>query len=378
MKRDLGSDIILKILELGQTNLTTFTTAKPGKIIMLKISVPFRAQGEVFPLIEAGADQLYCGYLPLEWEKKFTNMEFERKGGGSNFTDIKEFKSAVDLSHKKGVSVFLALNGLYVNSQYSVLRKIVREMEAIDFDAYIIADLGLLLLLRELKTKKQMHLSTGATVFNAEAVDFYRKLGISNIVFDRQTTIKEMGAISMQNPDISFEAFILNTLCVHIDGFCTFLHACNFSLQELIARTRGKKLDVVSEYDPFSSGDACCLNYSCGVRNPSLNRSLRVKKIRPTFYKKSVNSTECGACALYDIAATQIKTVKIVGRQLGFDERLRSVKFIRSSLDFLERNKNMRRHDFINKVQALYRQTYGVKVSCKGNNCYHPDVILKK
>ncbi len=345
---------------------------------MLKISAPFRTKEEVLPLIEAGADRLYCGYLSPEWERKFTNLEFERKGGGSNFTDIAKLRKAVDLSHKNGVPVFLALNGLYVNSQYPLLRKIVRKMEAIDFDAYIVADLGLLLTLMELKTKKRIHLSTGEPVFNSEAIDFYKKLGVSHIVFDRQTTIKEMRAISMQHPDIDFEAFILNTLCVHIDGFCTFLHMHRSSLHEPIARAAGRELYVVSKYDPLAVGDACSLSYSCKVLDPTLNRMGTAEKIRPTFFKRQVDGVECDACALYDLAGTHIKALKIVGRQVTSDSRLQSVKFVRSSLDLMENNKDIRRHDFIDKVQTLYRQTFGGNTPCRGNNCFHPDVILKR
>ena len=103
---------------------------------MLKITVPFKKKEEVLPLIEAGADELYCGYLAPEWAEKYTSLEFERKGGGSNFTDPGELREAVDLAHKKGIPVYLALNGLYVRRQYPLLLKILAQLNKIDLDAY--------------------------------------------------------------------------------------------------------------------------------------------------------------------------------------------------------------------------------------------------
>ena len=358
---------------------------------MLKITVPFRMKQEIIPLIEAGADELYCGYLPQEWVRKYTALEFERKGRCANFTSFKELKASVELAHKKGVPVYLTLNGLYVQRQYDVLLKTLDDLKSVDFDGYIVADLGLLLTLRDRGFKKQIHISTGGTVFNQEAVNFYRELGASRIVFDRQVTLASMKQLSGANPDIEFEAFILHTLCVYIDGFCTFSH-----MYESIpipdkndnAGTARKNIpfSVMSSYDISSVWDACALHYSVRTRRiKGLNDNGR--KIEPVFYKHLTDGVECGACALYDIARTDVKSVKIVGRQLSSETRLKSMKFISRSLRILRDNKDISRKCFIPQVQALYhkffdmpgrgpRRGVDLKKGCGGNNCYHPEVLI--
>ena len=345
---------------------------------MLKITAPFREKKEVVPLIEAGADELYCGYLSPEWKKRYTSLEFERKGGGSNFTDIKELGEAVLLAHTKGVPVYLTLNGLYVKRQYPLLLKIVKQLNQIEFDAYIVADIGFLLSLREQGFKKQLHISTGGTVFNSEAARFYKNLGASRIVLDRQTTLESMRQLSRDNPDIDFEVFILNTLCVYIDGFCTFLHTYGRESEEAISKKEWKedeKVHLITTYDPQAQADACCLKYSIQVYADGLNKRIKTDKIQPTFYKQLTDGTECGACAIYDIAKTKVKSIKIVGRQTGSENRLQSTKFIRGALDILRHNKDISRSDFISQVQALYQKAYGYKKKCRGNNCYHPEVL---
>jgi len=346
---------------------------------MLKITAPFREKEEVIPLIEAGADELYCGYLSPEWIKRYTSLEFERKGGGSNFTSIEELKKAVDLAHSKEVPVFLTLNGLYVNHQYPLLLDIVEQVDRINLDGFIIADVGLLLTLKEKKIKKQLHISTGGTVFNHEAVKFYQALGASRIILDRQVTINDMKNLSEENPGIDFEVFILNTLCVYIDGFCTFLHTYAWQFAENISRKDWKeneKLGLVTVYDTEAQTDACSLEYSVQAYNEKGEKLDSKKKINPTFYNHLLDGmTECGACAIYNISRTKVKSIKIVGRQLTPDIRVKSTKFIRAVLDIIKNNHGITKREFIKKTQRLYRQTWEYNKECKGNNCYHPSVL---
>jgi len=344
---------------------------------MLKITAPFREKEEVISLIEAGADELYCGYLSPEWVKRYASLEFERKGGGSNFTDLEELKQSVDFAHKKNTPVFLALNGLYVNSQYPLLLKIINQLEKIDFDAFIVADIGLVLKLREKKTKKRIHISTGGTVFNSESARLYNNLGACRVVLDRQTTIESMHELSNDNPDIYFEVFILNTLCVYIDGFCTFLHTYGKENAPSISKAgwQGEeKLHLLTTYDHRAVCDPCCIRYSVKVFQPG-HKEIKDRNIRPAFFKQLIDGPECGACAIYDIMQTKIKSVKIVGRQLSPGIRLQSTKFLRSCLGILEKDKNIDRQDYIHRTQELYRATFNYKKKCKGNNCYHPEVL---
>lgn len=344
---------------------------------MLKITAPFREKEEVSPLIEAGANELYCGYLSPEWAKRYTSFEFERKGGGSNFTDLMELEKAVNMAHKRSTPVYITLNGLYVKEQYPLLLKIINQLGCIDFDAYIVADIGLLLTLREQGFRKQVHVSTGGTVFNSEAVCFYEELGASRIILDRQTTLRSMKELSIENPNIDFEVFILNTLCVYIDGFCTFLHTYERESTEDISLKDWKgnqRLYLSTLYDTQAQADACYLRYSVQAYSTK-GRRLNKNSINPTFYKHLLDGTECGACAIYDISRTMVKSLKIVGRQATPQNRLTSTKFIRSVLGILENNRKINKRDFIHKVQHLYQTTFEYKKRCRGNNCYY-DMVL--
>lgn len=343
----------------------------------LRINAPFKTKEEVVPLIEAGADELYCGYLPLYWKKKFTNLEFERKGGGSNFEDLRELKKAVEIAHKKGITVAVTLNGLYVENQYPFLLRAIKELCSLDIDAFIVADLGLLLTLRDLGCKKKIHISTGATVFNSQSCAFYKQFGVSRIILDRQTSLSAMKYICSTNPDIEFEVFILNTLCVYIDGFCTFMHAYTkeFDKQELVTKKQNEfgrqQINIFYSYDLLSRADACTLQYKIKVYNKN-KRLLSGSKIQPTFFKHAVDGVECGACALYEISKSGVDIVKIVGRQLLPEKHIGDTKFIYSVIKILKDNPKIKKQDFVFKTQELYKKCFNYSKRCLGNNCYYP------
>ena len=347
---------------------------------MLKITVPFKRGEEVLPLVEAGADELYCGYLPDEWTKRYTGLEFERKGRGSNFTDLQELSEAVEAAHSKNIPVYLALNGLYVYEQYPLLLEIIDRLEKVDLDAYIVADIGLILTLRERGFRKEIHVSTGGTVFNSESVDFYRNLGASRIVLDRQVTLESIKELTEKEPYMDFEVFVLNTLCVYIDGFCTYMHTYGRDSAEEVsaedAPSDGKTL-IMTAYDPLAAGDACNLRYSVTAFDAAADKKIDLQNMAPRFFKHYRDGVECGACALYDIWRTKTKSVKIVGRQLHPKMRTTSTRFIRRCLDILKQDEDIERGEYIQKVQGLYREAFEYKGECRGNNCYHPDVLCK-
>ena len=344
---------------------------------MLKIAAPFRNTAEVSALIDAGADELYCGYLPGEWDREFTSLEFERKGGYSNFTDLKELGESVSIAHARNVPVHVALNGLYVDSQYPLLRRIIAQLEKIDFDAYIVADIGLLLTLRRLKTDKRLHISTGGTVFNSQSVDFYRSLGASRVVLDRQTSLSDMSGLARARPGMDFEVFILSTFCVFIDGFCTFLHIYGVfpeSCKQGKTVISNPGLEIVGSYNYRAVTDACSLKYS--TQAYTAGKHLKAGRlVRPVFYKQLKDGLECGVCALREISRTKVSSVKIIGRQQTADERLNYVKFVRRALDILKGDGNISAKDFQRRVQGLYREMFDYPGPCRGNNCYHPEIM---
>ncbi|MFC1699956.1 peptidase U32 family protein, partial [Candidatus Omnitrophota bacterium] len=201
----------------------------------MKILSPFSKKEEVAPLIKAGADELYCGIVPDEWENKYGVFDTlnRREGYGANFSKFSDLQYAIKLAHEKNVQVFVTMNGLYVQQQYPLIQKMIERLKDIKVDGLIIADIGILLMLQRTKIFKEIKMGTGGTAFNSKTAIFYKKMGVSSIILPRHLTLDEIKGISQRiSGAVSLEVFILNTLCRNVDGFCTFYHGLSFDKKE--------------------------------------------------------------------------------------------------------------------------------------------------
>ena len=135
----------------------------------MKILSPVDKVAEVAPLIEAGADEFYCGLLTADWHDRYIAGAINRRpGGGANFTRPDDLAACVAAAHAGGASVILTLNEhYYTEEQYPYLMGLVRQACDIGIDALMVADLALMLTLRDVKEKPRVYVSTGKILLAA-------------------------------------------------------------------------------------------------------------------------------------------------------------------------------------------------------------------
>lgn len=347
----------------------------------MKILAPFSRKEEVLPLIDSGADELYCGIVPHEWENKYSMFDTlnRREGHGANFLRFADLQYSIQLAHKRNAPVFVTMNGLYTREQYPLIQKIVKKLKDIKVDGLIIADIGLLLTLQRTKFFKEIHMGTGGTAFNSRTINFFKKLGVSRIILDRHLTIGEIKDISQKNSSIvDLEVFILNTLCQNVDGFCTFYHGLPLNYNEAAQEldVKNKKLKFLTSYDVEYGGYGCVLKYKERIFD---SRGKKLTK-RPISIKRNTKQNkkgwkDCGACAMFDFNKIGITALKIVERGMPIESKIKDTQFIRKVLDILNKEKNLSRERFIIRTRELYCYTYKCD-ECSGSSCYYPSVFL--
>ena len=192
----------------------------------MKILAPVNNSREVEPIIRAGADELYCGIIPEDWMQKYGNVASlnRREWKAANLMGFNELERIIFIAHNHNVPVYLTLNALYSNEQYPLLYKQLEQIKNMQLDALIVVDLSLLLSIKNLDVGMDIHISTGATLFNLNTIEFFKEFGVSRIVLPRQLQIEEIRSLTQKYPAIQFEVLILNSGCKNIDGFCTFQH----------------------------------------------------------------------------------------------------------------------------------------------------------
>ena len=159
--------------------------------------------------IRYGADAVYlAGHI------------FGMRAAADNFS-VEELAEAVQFAHQNGVKVYLTLNTMPREYEYPELRKYLSELSHINIDAMIIADVGVLMLVREMLPDMEIHISTQANATSAAACLAWYKLGAKRVVLARELTLDEIKAIRAGIPDeLELECFIHGSMCVSYSGRC--------------------------------------------------------------------------------------------------------------------------------------------------------------
>jgi len=155
-----------------------------------------------------GADAVYAGQP--RYSLRVRNNDFQ----------LENLKTGIDEAHALGRKFFVASNLLPHNNK---LKRYLEHMQpVIDMqpDALIMADPGLIMMVRERWPDMPVHLSVQANTMNWAAVKFWQSVGISRIILSRELSLDEVAEIRQQCPDMELEVFVHGALCMAYSGRC--------------------------------------------------------------------------------------------------------------------------------------------------------------
>jgi collagenase-like PrtC family protease len=344
---------------------------------MVKILSPISRTDEVEEVIQAGADELYCGILTPEWRERYTVVASPNRREEDNpiintsphFQTFSDLKEAVRMAHSFTVPVHLTLNEHYFTlKQYSLLFDYIERSLDAGVDAFILSDIAFLLSLKERYPDVKVHIGTGGTTFNSETAKFYQDLGVKRIIFPRHLEVREIRVIVENTPGMEFETFILNSRCANVDGFCTFQHG----LADFIPEKDRKR--------PYEN--ACMLPYQISMNIEDMGEIESEAHIREKISWERqhiwsglhIDDRPCGACALYEFEEIGIYGVKIVGRENLKSKKVKDTRFLRTLIGLLG-DKSVDKLAFREKARQLYRDTY--QWPCIIFKCYYPSVLME-
>ncbi len=159
--------------------------------------------------IAFGADAVYLA-----------GERFGMRARAANFS-AEELPRAVAFAHEHDVAVHLTCNTLISQENLSGLPAFLEQAQAAGVDALIISDLGAFSLAQRYAPACHLHVSTQASVANAEAAKMWHALGASRIVCAREMTLADITAMSAQIPDdLELEAFVHGAQCMAVSGRC--------------------------------------------------------------------------------------------------------------------------------------------------------------
>ena len=155
-----------------------------------------------------GADAVYAGQP--RYSLRARNNEFQ----------LEELRIGIEEAHALGKKLFVASNLMPHNAKVKTYMADMEPLIAMQPDALIMADPGLIAMVRERWPEQEIHLSVQANTVNYAAVKFWKSLGLSRVILSRELSLDEVEEIRQQCPDIELEVFVHGALCIAYSGRC--------------------------------------------------------------------------------------------------------------------------------------------------------------
>lgn len=159
--------------------------------------------------VDYGADAVYLG-----------GKSFGMRAAPQNFT-CEQLDEAVKMCHSRGVKVYLTCNTLPRNDEIPYFEQFMEEAKQCNVDAVIVADLGLLSLVKKYAPDMEIHMSTQTGIVNYVTANELYNMGAKRIVLARELSLEEIAEIRAKTPkELDIEAFVHGAMCVSFSGRC--------------------------------------------------------------------------------------------------------------------------------------------------------------
>ena len=174
---------------------------------MLELLSPAGSMEALRAAVQNGADAVYLGC-----------GDFNARRNAKNFTP-EELQQAVSYCHVRGVQVHLTLNILVSDREMRQAADTIRMAANLGVDAFIVQDLGLVQLCRQIAPSVPIHASTQMSIHSLEGVLQAAEMGCSRVVLARELPREEIAFIC-KNAPVEIEVFAHGALCMCYSGQC--------------------------------------------------------------------------------------------------------------------------------------------------------------
>lgn len=174
---------------------------------MLELLAPAGSMEALRAAVQNGADAVYLGC-----------GSFNARQSAKNFTP-QTLIEAVKYCHVRGVQVHLTLNTLVSDREMQELAELIRHAAQNNVDAFIVQDLGVVQLCRQIAPRIPIHGSTQMSVHSLPGVQLCAAMGLKRVVLSRELSREEIRYICANSP-IEIEVFGHGALCMCYSGQC--------------------------------------------------------------------------------------------------------------------------------------------------------------
>ncbi|MCB1552150.1 MAG: U32 family peptidase, partial [Alphaproteobacteria bacterium] len=156
-----------------------------------------------------GADAVYAG-----------QPRYSLRVRENDFKNVERLAEGIEEAHRLNKLFFLASNLAPHNNKVRTYLNDLEPIIAMNPDALIMSDPGLIMMVREKWPEMPIHLSVQANAVNFATVKFWKTMGLTRIILSRELSLDEVREIRQECPDIELEVFVHGALCIAYSGRC--------------------------------------------------------------------------------------------------------------------------------------------------------------
>lgn len=156
-----------------------------------------------------GADAVYAG-----------QPRYSLRVRENEFNKLEVLADAIQEAHRLEKKFYVASNLSPHNSKVRSYLKNMEPVIAMQPDALIMSDPGLIMMVRNHFPEVDIHLSVQANAVNYATVKFWQDYGLTRVILSRELSLKEIEEIRDECPDMELEVFVHGALCIAYSGRC--------------------------------------------------------------------------------------------------------------------------------------------------------------
>ncbi len=304
-----------------------------------------------------GADAVYAG-----------QPRYSLRVRNNTFSKVEVVAEAIEEAHSMGKKFLLANNIAPHNVKIKTYLKDIAPIIALNPDALIMSDPGMIMMIREHFPEQEIHLSVQMNTVNYQSVKFWQKQGIKRVILSRELSLDEIEEIRQECPDVELEVFVHGALCMAYSGRCLlsgYIKHRDPNQGACVNSCRNKYKVVEAKEDEW--GNVAPVQPTLGEGQTTEKVVLVENEHQPGDYSPMfedehgtyiMNSKDLRAIHHVErLTKMGIDCIKIEGRTKSFFYAARTAQLYREAIDMAVRGESFDR-SLMDKLEGLAHRGY--------------------
>ena len=304
-----------------------------------------------------GADAVYAGQPRYSLRVRNNDFGLENLGIGINE------------AHRLGKKLFVASNILPHNAKVRTYMADMEPVIALKPDALIMADPGLIMMVRERWPEMPIHLSVQANTVNYAAVQFWKSMGVERVILSRELSLDEIEDIRQRCPDMELEVFVHGALCIAYSGRCLLSGYFNHRDPNQGTCTNACRWEYkVHEGEEDDAGDVKKIDFDAmsAMSNPEIFPKTEGVQRHPLADKTYLIEEQQRPGEFMPIIEDEHGTYIMNSRDLRAIQHVE--RLAKMGIDSLKIEGRTKSHYYVSRAAQLYRQAIDDAASGKDFN----------